>query len=367
MSNSSPLSYQTTYPEYPDVSYEGYIKHYYPQGPGATTRIGNWFDSTFGHIPSWQEWRTNELDTYNSKLSAYNTWLSSGAGLAASAESGNYNKSYFDGGSASASPLNYGQANPTTGFSEMAQGVSGILQLVSAIQNWKMMSEQIAGQALKNQEQQIKNKYAEEWLSGRNAGQGFKNAGLGFDADFKQMRNEAQLYPIYEDHPELWLGGVFSPYGRMSYDLRGANKGFSYQRAFQDIQAVKAAVNLRKEQSALLQLSQKEKKFYTDSIQSVYLQFLTGQLELVRGQVKFQPIEQKLRKQATQWGIGLNATNTIINGVKTAVQLLTPAGAAASALPGVPMWGNLPNQSQSWGSGWDATTGEWINPYNGYQ
>lgn len=362
MANDAPLSYQTTMPEYPDVSYEAFAQRH-----GTNTRLGHALEDFFTGQPNYQTWRTNLLDEYNARMSAYNTWLQTGAGIRASAESGGYNPSYFDGGQASASPLSYQDVAPQSGFSQMAQGVSGVLQLVSAIQNWKLMSVQIAGQVLKNEEQEIKNKYAEEWLYGRNQGQVFKNEGLGFDADFKQMRNEAQLYPIYEDHPELWLGGVFSPYGRMSYDLRGANKGFSYQRAYHDIEAVKAAVNLRKEQGALLKLSQKEKKFYTDSIQSVYLQFLQGQLKLVNGQVDFQPIEQKLRKQAIQWGIGLNAANTVINGVKTAVQLLTPAGAAANALPGVPSWGNLPNQSQSWGSGWDVTTGAWINPYNGYQ
>ena len=324
--SSSPLSYQTTMPEYPDVSFDAYKRYFY----------GDNYAAMKNYVPvavnqeTYKTWRTNQIDKWNADMSAYNTWLQSGAGIRASAESGGYNPSYFDGGSSSASGINPGEVSPSgNAFSDMAQGISGIFQFASALQGIKMMSSQIAGQELKNKAQEINNQYLEGLLRGKVSALGLKN-------DRQQFEIEQLFYPRWSHRPELWAQGVFSPYGREVYDLRDAEKGLGYQSAVADLDYLRAGKELRKSQSALLNASERETTWYIENVQKFEAEILENQAKILAGEYDFQKTEQRLRKAGVIANIGVGVINSAVNAIKafSAGGLLSSAGGSLSA----PSW-----------------------------
>lgn len=351
MANESPQSFQTTMPEYPDVSYQTWKSKYGSQAGRLTDALTAWFNGD----PNYETWRQNNLDDYNSKVSAYNAWASSPLGMRTQNEQAGYNASYSSGATSQGSPLSYQDVNPGNGFAEMAQGISGIFSFAQAIQGMKMLSEQIRGQQIKNgvtlqdlKSKEINNRYLDSLLSGKVTGMNFNNDKLQYDI-------EALFYPRWSKYPELWKGGAFSPYGRGTYDLRDADLSFGYQRAFNDIQAIRSATRLRDQQTEIAKLDQKAKEFYNTNLLELQKQILDGQLKLINGQVDFQPIEQELRKKAVNWGIGLQATNTVINGIKTALTFIPGVG----GMPGLGgnSWTPQFNSGNTWSPGVDITSG----------
>lgn len=330
-STSSPLSYQTTMPEMPDVSYQAYRDKYGYKAGRLTTAVGAWINGE----PNYSTWRTNELDKYNMQLDAYNTWLSSGAGLRASAESGGYNPNYFGGSPASSSPLSYQDVNEQSGAAEMAQGIAGIFSFAQALQGMKMTATQIAGQQLKNgialqqlESAKIQNKWLDRTL-------GAKAYGLGYSADAKKMQNETELASryfgtsSYQPYFVTDLGnGVTN-----TYDLFNVDRGFGYQRASEDLAFLRAGTKLRQVQTDMIHWNTKEKKFFVESMLSIKKTILEHQRDFLKGQLDWQPIEQKLRKQAQQWNIGLSTANTAISAAKTALQFFLPIPTVGGGTP----------------------------------
>lgn len=330
MASSSPLSYQTTMPEYPDVSYQRWANMY---GMGADSRLGQSINAWISGNPDYSTWRTNELDKYNAALSAYNTWLSTGAGQRASAESGSYNPSYFQGaGSPSASPLDFQDVRDNSGLSEMAQGISGIFQFAQAFAGMRMLSEQIAGQKLKNQAQDLTNRYLEGYLTRR-------NDNLGFQADRRQFEMEELLYPRWSSRPDLWKGGVFSPYGRQTYDLQDANRGFGYQRQVKDLDFIQSAIDLRESQEALNKASKREKDWFYENVYSIQKTILEHSRDLLKGTLDFQKTEQNLRKAGIIAGISVNVINAAVNAIKAFIPGINIPSAGGSG-------GSTPNWFQ---------------------
>lgn len=308
MASSSPLSYQTTMPEYPDVSYQTWARQY---GAGMQTRLGQAIGAWWQGKPDYNTWRTNEIDKYNASLSAYNTWLGTGAGIRASAESGDYNPSYFQAGNqASASPISYQELPSNSGFSEMAQGISGIFQFAQAIQSMKMLSEQVAGQKLKNEAQRITNENLPKLLQ-------YRTDNLGFQADKRQYDLEALFYPRWSQYPDLWKTGAFSPYARGTYDLRDADRSFGYQRAVSDLNLMESAKNLRDSQSALNKASERDRDWFYNNVYGIQKEILEHSRDLLKGQYDFQKTEQNLRKAGIIAGISVNVINAAVNAIKT--------------------------------------------------
>lgn len=333
MASSSPLSYQTTMPEYPDVSYETWSNTYGNGSNGIFGRLGDAVYAWSNHSPDYKTWRTNLLDEYNAAMSAYNTWLSTGAGQRASAESGSYNPSYFQGaGTPSASPLSYQDVQPNSGLSEMAQGIQGIFQFAQAISSMRMLAEQVAGQRLKNKAQDITNRYLETKLK-------LGNDLLGFQADRKQMDLEDLLYPRWSSHPELWKGGVFSPYGRGTYNLENVDKGFSYQRNVKDLDFLQAGIDLRKSQDALTQASKREKDWFYENVYGIQKTILEHSRDLLKGTLDFQKTEQDLRKAGIIAGISVNVINAAVNAIKAFIPGINIPSAGGSG-------GSTPNWFQ---------------------
>lgn len=360
MPSDSPLSYQTSMPEYPDVSYQHWKETQTSNkfGPRALAAVDAWFQGN----PNYSTWRTNQLDSYNAAMSAYNTWLQTGAGIAASAASGGYNKSYFDGGSSSASPLQYQDVNPGSGASEMAQGLSGLMSMLSGVQGLRMASEQIAGKALENELTGEKIKQAQTTNYWLNRTLGYKAYNLGYQADFRRMQNEAEIYSRLAGTnlgKSDYFMDAFGPGLSLMYDLNRVNKGFAYNRQNADLAFVRAGTALRQTQKEMTHWSAEQKKFYTQSIQTLEKALLDGQVKYLNGQIDWQPVEQQLRKQSIQWGIGLNAANTVISAAKTVVGLVNPLAGLTPTSVG---WGNLPNQSHSYSGGFDVLNGD-LYPY----
>lgn len=298
---NSPLSYQTTMPDPIDTSYQAYSSEMGLSGPRFIQSIASWASGK----PSYEQWQSAKQNDYNQRMSAYNTWLQSGAGIRASAESGAYNPSYFSNGAASASPVDYQVAPDANGFNELSQGIQGVFHFAQSIAGLQMMGAQIQGQNLKNKAQEIQNQWLDLMLMN-------KTYGLGYSADYRKMVNEALLGSRFGDP----FGGV-RIYGTGTYDVGDWNKGFIYDRNFQDVARIKASIRLMDDQAALARASEKEKTWVRENLFEIQKQILQHSAGLLKGELDFQPIEQKLRKSGIIAGIGVNVINATANLVKT--------------------------------------------------
>ena len=361
MASSSPLSYQTTMPEYPDVSYQAWqntVQQKTGYGSGWNgSRLGYSLNAWASGLPDYNTWRTNLLDDYNAKMSAYNTWLSSGAGQRASAESGNYNPSYFNNGSPSASPLSYQEGvAPSSGLSEMAQGVSGIFQFIQAIYGMRMTAAQVAGQLarnksieLENTQKEIQNKYLSTFLQYRNDKLGYQSDALGMDMEGRVFKRwQGQKFP----------GDLITPFGRMTYNVDPTNvNSFEYQRAFRQNQFISMANTLRHHQIDLLKASKREKDWFFEKVFPIQKKILEHTEGLTKGSLDFQKTEQDLRKAGVIAGISVNVINAAVNAIKA---FMPGAGGIYDALSGMTPGSN---SSSTWSPGLDFSTGNFYGAY----
>ena len=325
-SSSSPLSYQTTMPEYPDTSYDAYSRYYYGDYYGWAKAGGYLPIGGLNGKDTYTNWSNRLVNEYNAQVSAYNTWLSSGAGKRASALSGDYNPSYFEGNNPSMSGV---QAEPMTSpFADMAQGVSGILNFFQALQGFKLVNAQIQNQvadkavktatadkiALQNQYQSIQNKWLDRLL-------GRKYQYMGYQADYQAQQVANMFYPMYE-------GFTMSPYTGMPYWLERQNLSMPYQKAVSDLEFRWAATDLAKAQSDMSKWTAREKKWYMDNLAEIEKDILNGKLTYQNGEVNFQKTAQRIRKASAIAGISLGVANTLIKGIS----LFTPAGRVFGSL-----------------------------------
>lgn len=307
---SSQLSYQTTMPEYPDISYETYLSQYYPNSQTTAGKNVLWINP---YAPKYDTWANSRISQYDAKVSAYNTWLQTGAGKRASALSGEYNPSYFDTGSPSMSPLGYNQTGQESPFSDMAKGVSGIFEFASALQGMLATHQQIlgaklqnAGQSLtndklslQNEAQRINNLFLERLLNNRLLYTGRQADYMAHQANYSKSVFEQHLarrfggIPKLDKKTGLLEGGALgygTPNSFMSYDLTDANNGFTYQRGVADLGLISASTSLKNAQVKLAEADEKVKSFYHDEIQLLEKQFLKSRIGLVDSQKEAQDI-----------------------------------------------------------------------------
>lgn len=302
-------------PEFPDVSYDAYKNNYlkisnHPDWNRAGVSSYAWANG----YANYENWRENEMTAYNTRLSAYNTWLSSGAGKRASALSGQYNPSYFDNSNPSASPVQYGSAPEGAGWSEMAQGVSGLFSFLQGLQGLKLASEEIRGKALENastaekiEGQKIQNRWLERLNSGRCAV--CLLVLIGFVIAMKLNFISVSV------HSPVLPGGLMH-YGMNDYDFTGVPNSFVWNRAAVDIQFRRAARELTLAQKEMATWNAKEREWYVKNMQSIQKDILNGTLTYLNGEIKFQEVEQRLRKAGAIVGMGTNVINTAVNAVK---------------------------------------------------
>ena len=295
MASEKDISYQTEYPVKPNTSYQSYLK-YLGLDSAQETGVGfkKWFLTKFGGRATYDQWKSDLMDTYNSDLNAYNTWLQSGAGIRASAESGDYNPNYF-GDSAGASPLEYQAPRGT----DAAEGVQDIAGFVGNIVGLLGGIESVKGQALKNQAQQTTNKYLEDQLIRR-------NARLGFLADWQEFTNAAQAFSMYSGSgSDLYAGG----FGTYDISPTTTGRGLMYQSALANLDYVRAGKELRHFQGLLAQFNAQERQFFVENMQGL-------EQQLLQGQVDWQETEKQMRQNAQKAGIANQTTRTILEIVK---------------------------------------------------
>ena len=275
---SSPLSYQTTMPEMPDVSYSAWRNNF---GGPAQTRLGSSFWSWLHNTPNYNTWRTNQLDKYNAAVSAYNAYASSPEGNRQQLEDAGYNVNYSPGQVSQASPLSYQNVDPQDGLQEISSGIGGLLQMISAVQGFKSMAASIVGKQLDNtiKEKQaeglaIDNKWKDRLYQLRSVGLGIENQfrpdlygkrilGLGYQADRTKLMNEVEYGSRFGDFMphDLFVGD----HGEQ-YNLFGVRKGLMYQRGMTDVNALKASIRLRDAQAEFAKMNSKEKEFVIEQI-----------------------------------------------------------------------------------------------------
>lgn len=296
MPEQSPLSYQTTMPEYPDVSYEAYKNNYlklsnHPEYNRAGVASYAWING----YANYENWRENIMTGYNTRLSAYNTWLQSGAGKRASALSGQYNPSYFDNSSPSASPISYGDAPEGAGFDEMAQGISGIFNFAKGLQDFMALSQQIKGmklenahKVLENNKQGLENQYLSKILQNKVAYGSHQASYMAYQSAFRKNEVEQELarrWGVPKIDPETGLlEGWRLNYAGSDFNLMNGDNGFSYQKNVGDLGLVQASVRLKNAQTKLANADEKVKTFYGTEIQKLERDLLSSRIALTDSQ-----------------------------------------------------------------------------------
>ena len=332
MPENSPLSYQTTMPDPIDISYQAYSKELGLSGPRFIQAIAAWGSGK----PSYEQWQTAKQNDYNQRLSAYNTWLSTGAGQRASALSGNYNPSYFGLGSASASPVDYQVAPEANGFNEIAQGASGLFDILQALKGFELTNAQIEGQQLDNEHKRIENRILPALLLNRSNLYGYQAGGYKFNNEI----NLARRYGVPQINPKTGLlDGTVMNFANMDYNLMDADKAFGYQQAVQDLTYRGAAEGLQRINAQVSALSAKEKNFYINEVlpwvkvQAIETAGLTSarrfnvraHTRLMRKQGKKLGIQNIYEKQLKElevkgkkYGLTKTATDTVLGIAKEA-------------------------------------------------
>lgn len=356
MADSSLNYQQTSYPAEPDTSWEAYGNYVYNGGYSslpwvarnrAATSLAAWGAGK----SNYQTWAQDVMNRYNAQVNMYGDYINSPEGNRNLRENAGYNVNYDPRVSPSASPLSYQIPDPGLGSNEIGQGISGIFQLVNMIMAVKSMGASIAGQELKNQAQAITNR----WL-GKKLQYGVE--GLGYQADRQQYLLEELFYPRWSKYPELWRAGVFSPYGRGTYDLRDAYLGLGYRRQVADIDFIQAGKRLRDSVEALNNASKREKDWYYENVKDIQKDIMTHSRDILKGTYDFQKTEQDLRK----WGAIANISTQVVNAAVNTIKAFVP-GAGQLLGGNMPSWGNLPNQSHSFSGGFDALNGDLYSPY----
>lgn len=342
MADTAP-SYPGSAPDTSWQAYSDYVNSYAPglHVPRAYTALAAWLTGKSNYAT----WSQNVLNDYNHQVEAYNAYASSPAGNREQLEQAGYNVNYSPGTVSQGSPLNYQIPDPGTGAAEAGGMVNGILQFVSAIQGFKMAAANIAGKNLENEllwkkisAQDIINKHLDDiqYWKGRN---------LAYKTDFQQFQNEAYLYSLLKGEPgfdpKSW-GAYYrttdGSHGTM-YDLSRSEHGLAFQKATQELEALKTANQLRKTQESFLKMSEKEKKFVVDNIQGVQKELLEKQRDLLGGQVKFQPIQQRVWRNAQRVNMGSQVVNTTLQGIKLFLPggaFSMPSFAGGSGVPNMP-------------------------------
>lgn len=105
-------------------------------------------------------------------------------------------------------------------------------------------------------------------------------------------------------------------YGMNDYDFTGVPNSFVWNRAAVDIQFRRAARELTLAQKEMATWNAKEREWYVKNMQSIQKDILNGTLTYLNGEIKFQEVEQRLRKAGAIVGMGTNVINTAVNAVK---------------------------------------------------
>lgn len=317
MAESSLNYQQTSYPAEPDISWEAYMRSTFPNAqpwaytaPRALGQLGAWM---FGKS-NYDTWAQNVMNAYQNRVNQYTDYINSPEGNRVLQENAGYNVNYSPSQHAPSSfPMDYQIPDPGIGQVELGKGISGIFNLVNMIMAVKSMGASIAGQELKNQAQSITNRFLAKKLQ-------YGVEGLGYQNDRQQFLLEELFFPRWSKYPEMWKGGVFSPYGRGSYDLRDADQGLGYRRQVADLDYIEAGKKLRESVEALNNASKREKDWYYQNVKDVQLEIMKHSRDILKGTYDFQKTEQNIRK----WGAIANISTQVVNAAVNTIKAFVP-------------------------------------------
>lgn len=277
------VSTQTSYPESPDTSLGAYYNAMDYVGQGRSRNaLARWFHSTFGSDPTYNQWRAEQRDQYNSQLQAYNSYITSLVGQKAQAEEAGYNPAWLgsDPGGGT-SPLDYQQSqdpgeNP---MGEIIQGINTFMSLASGAQSLRrqhlqnvLLGQEINAAAWDNVIKSKQAKYADRFY-------GFRAFKLGFESDAAKLLFGSELNRRLQGSAfdgsswyEQTAPGLGNSY-EISPDVRN---GFAYQDSFNENQIKKWTAEWRRYQSEFSRLTGEEKKYYNENIQPIMKDYWEG-------------------------------------------------------------------------------------------
>lgn len=273
------VSTQTSYPDRPDTSLEAYGQAY---GLSRNNAVSRWWNSFFGSNPTYNQWRTEQLDKYNADLNAYNSYITSLVGQKAQAEEAGYNPAWLgsDPGGGS-SPLQYENAqdpgqNPV---GDMAQGIGTFMSLLTGIQNIKKMSlqNQLLGAEINNAALDNTIKGQEARYAGRYYG--FRAFKLGFESDFKKLVYMNEINSRLAGTPfdgSYWREETAPGLGNFYEVSPDVRRGLSYQTQVNELDILKATRQWRQYQAEFSRWSSEEKKYYVENLQPIMKEYWEG-------------------------------------------------------------------------------------------
>lgn len=266
----SVVSTQQSYPVSPDTSFDAYKKYVESQGY-RTNGISRWWNTHFGDLTSYENWRTEKRDQYNADLEAYNSYITSLVGQKAQAQEAGYNPAWLGSNpGGGTSPLDYQSvSDPSEQIPDVAagffSGTRSLLGLVSAAQAIKGQSIQNGILAANKRIKDAEADAAPEFYGSRAALQGFKS-------DWQSLTNDAELFSRYEE-----LGDTVISYNGHSYVInKDTKKGNIYQAGRSAIELRKEQKVLQHAQSILVGLKADEQRYFVNSIQPIMKEYWEG-------------------------------------------------------------------------------------------
>lgn len=346
----SVISTQTTYPVRPDTSLQAY-NNAMGHGRGISqSAIGRWFNTHIGNDPSYNQWRTEQIDRYNADLNAYNSFITSLAGQRAQAQEAGYNPAWLgsDPGGGT-SPLQYENAedpgdNPV---GEVLQGVNMFMSLASGAQSLRrqhlqnvLLGQQINAAAWDNVIKSQEAKYAGRFY-------GYRSFKMGFQSDMAKLLYGNEINSRVAGGPmdgSPWFEETAPGLSNTYYDIGpDARRGFSYQSQYNEVEIQKATLQWRRYQSDIAHWTADEKKYYTQEIQPILKDWYEGKKS-------YQQTVNDLYEQQKQNEMSNRTGNTVVRAI------LGILGLAAKFIPGGAVAGQVLTQFV------DTNTGEILNP-----
>lgn len=324
----SVISSQTSYPERPDTSLQAFNNAMgYSPGFGQSS-IARWFKSHIGGDPSYNQWRTEQLDRYNADLNAYNSFITSLAGQKAQAEEAGFNPAWLgsDPGGGS-SPLQYeNEEDPGDNpVGEVLQGVNMFMSLASGAQSLRrqhlqnvLLGQQINAAAWDNVIKSQEAKYAGRYY-------GYRSFKLGFQSDMAKLLYGNEINSRVAGSPidgqpyfEETAPGLSNTYYDIGPDAR---RGLSYQGQYTEVELQKVILQWRRYQSEVAHWTAEEKQYYVREIQPILK-------EWNEGKKSYQELVNDLYQQQKENEMSNRTANTV---VRTILGIL---GIAARFVPG---------------------------------
>lgn len=312
----SVISTQTSYPDSPDTSIQAYNNAMGNSRGFGSSALVRWFKTHLGSHPSYNQWRTEQWDQYNSELQAYNSYITSLAGQKAQAQEAGYNPAWLgsDPGGGT-SPIDYQHAEDPADQvpNDLLNGVNTFMSLAAGGLNLRAKFLQNA--ILRNEVGKSASDAIIAGARAKYAGRyyGFQASRLGYLSDWQRFVNEGEINERFRgtdsDESELLFGdGDLTN----SYSVgKSSRRGFQYNKQYNDLELLKARKQWTKFKSQVASWDVSEKKYYVEHIQPTLKDLNEGKISVTDAQAEL--------IRAQKENVGNAAANRTANTVTRAV------------------------------------------------